>query len=555
MRVAVVLPYLPVLDHRASPNTISGAVIALDVSLRMLANHPDVETLELYLAPRDMAMSAGFREVAESILEPTNFGRGKLEFLPALAIPELWADGRERVIHTDDVHLMIRDRHLRDRYAAAAMPIVCDTHCLGHATLTESLRQLCALPSAPGDRILAASTAAQAGFRNTLAEFDQPDALPVEAIARSIDDRSLAPPPDGFDVAAARRAFGLPEQGSIALFLGRMTPSTKGDLAQLIVHFAAAAGPSDHLALVGYQELPTYGEQLMRVASAEGVADRVHILPTVRSDRKCALYHAADFVVFPADSLNEVFGQVTLEAMACGLPVVGTDWDGLKDTIADGVTGYRVPTYVPPVPIRLEEMAYAFDVQTTMLLMAQTTVIDGAVMADRMRRLFRDAALRQQMGRAARQAFEAQFDPLRLYDLRIAQMRRALEDARGETAELRAARRARTERYGQRVPLRRQAESYGTATLVGPGVTFRTTARGESARHGHRDLALLGELAVSVPPVVLATLLDRAAKGLDHGELLALAEDLMVSGDFIALGVGVLAKNGLLERMGTSASA
>jgi glycosyltransferase involved in cell wall biosynthesis len=548
MRVAVVLPYLPVLDHRARPNTISGAVIALDVSLRMLANHPDVECLELYLAPRDMAMASGFRDVAETILEPANFGKGRLEFLPALAIPEIWADGRERVIHTDDVHLLIRDRQLRDRYATTPMPIVCDTHCLGHATLTESLRQICVMPPAAGDCIIAASTAAQAGFLETLEEFGNGSKLSVHALARSIDDRDLRPRPIGFDQATARREFGLPEEGVLALFLGRMTPSTKGDLAQLVVHFADAAGPNDHLALVGYQEVPTYGAQLLEAASRADVADRVHVLPTIQSDRKRDLYHASDFVVFPADSLNEVFGQVTLEAMACGLPVVGTDWDGLKDTIEDGLTGFRVPTYVPLVPRRFEEMGYALDVQTTMLLLAQSTVVDGAVMTDRLRQLFGDADLRERMGAAGRRSFESRFDARRLYDRRIIQMKTSLDEARRESPEALQQRRGHVRAEGQRVPLQRQLTGYGTEPLLAPSALFQTTKRGESALRGTHELSLLGEIAVSVPAEVLATLLQRSAAGITSQECLQLAVELNISVDFIALGIGVLAKNGLLER-------
>ena len=30
--------------------------------------------------------------------------------------------------------------------------------------------------------------------------------------------------------------------------------------------------------------------------------------------------------------------------MAAGLPVVVTDWDGFRDTVEDGVTGFRIPT-------------------------------------------------------------------------------------------------------------------------------------------------------------------------------------------------------------------
>src|SRR5207244_1790203 len=46
----------------------------------------------------------------------------------------------------------------------------------------------------------------------------------------------------------------------------------------------------------------------------------------------------------PVDNLQETFGLTPIEAMACGVPQVVSDWDGYRDTVLDGVTGYLVPT-------------------------------------------------------------------------------------------------------------------------------------------------------------------------------------------------------------------
>jgi hypothetical protein len=57
------------------------------------------------------------------------------------------------------------------------------------------------------------------------------------------------------------------------------------------------------------------------------------------------LYAAADVFVNFTLHHSENFGLANIEAMSAGLPLVVSDWGGLRDTVVQDETGYRVPTY------------------------------------------------------------------------------------------------------------------------------------------------------------------------------------------------------------------
>jgi glycosyltransferase involved in cell wall biosynthesis len=86
-------------------------------------------------------------------------------------------------------------------------------------------------------------------------------------------------------------------------------------------------------------------QQLVRLATQLGVADRVRLHGAVTRDEMPALLRSADVVA--CTPWYEPFGIVPLEAMACGVPVVATAVGGMRDTVVDDVTGRLVPPKDP----------------------------------------------------------------------------------------------------------------------------------------------------------------------------------------------------------------
>ena len=84
---------------------------------------------------------------------------------------------------------------------------------------------------------------------------------------------------------------------------------------------------------------------LARLANGLGISDRVLFTGQVCHGSMPALFRSADLLVNP--SPYEPFGMVSLEAMACGLPVVASAVGGHVDTVVDGTTGILVPPGQP----------------------------------------------------------------------------------------------------------------------------------------------------------------------------------------------------------------
>jgi starch synthase len=103
--------------------------------------------------------------------------------------------------------------------------------------------------------------------------------------------------------------------------------------------------PDAHLVCVG--GIPSwlgdrdYWSILKREVESNGVSDRVTLLDKVRNRDLPAYYNRAS--VFALASYYESLSKVTMEAMACGIPVVAAGSGGIPELVEDGVTGRLVP--------------------------------------------------------------------------------------------------------------------------------------------------------------------------------------------------------------------
>jgi glycosyltransferase involved in cell wall biosynthesis len=159
-----------------------------------------------------------------------------------------------------------------------------------------------------------------------------------EAAAFGFQFRRVVEIPNGVDVdaqvgghiapAVAEAVAGKP----YVLFLGRL--SWKKGLDRLLA--ALARLPDARLVIAGNDE-ERYRGFLDRQIERLALADRVTFVGAVNSADKTALFAGAQLMVMP--SYSENFGNVAVEAIAAGVPVIATPEVGVATAIADGGAG------------------------------------------------------------------------------------------------------------------------------------------------------------------------------------------------------------------------
>jgi len=77
---------------------------------------------------------------------------------------------------------------------------------------------------------------------------------------------------------------------------------------------------------------------LKELISKHQLSGMVSFAGRKEGDRLIDFYNSLDLFVFPSE--RESLGLVGLEAMACGVPVIGSDIGGIKSYLRDGYNGY-----------------------------------------------------------------------------------------------------------------------------------------------------------------------------------------------------------------------
>lgn len=356
-------------------------------------------------------------------------------------------------------------------------------HTLGPPAMREDILRAVAAPVMPWDALICTSPAVKAvleelfeAAEDHLAERtggQRPPRPQLPVLPLGVEAADYAPDPDRR--ARARAAMALAPDELVVLWVGRLSYFEKAfpqPMLRAVAEAARLSGRRLRFVMAGwfpggeadadlYREAAQVHAPGLRVDFADG-----NDAAAVRD-----LWAAADIFLSLVDNVQETFGLTPIEAMAAGLPVVASDWDGYRATVRDGVEGRLVPTLLPPPSPLGDQLALSHDAlirsyQQYVGITAQHTAVDVGAAARALADLAADDALRRRMGEAAhRRALEV-FDWARVAPRYV--------DLMTELSEIRAA--AGTSPARRRHPAR--AEPFGAfapyaTTVLGPATRLR----------------------------------------------------------------------------------
>jgi glycosyltransferase involved in cell wall biosynthesis len=504
MHIAVPFDVETVRQSWGQPARMWGRVVANHDFLAALVAAPSCSRLTLFVPSRQDAELVGQTLVA-------GFGayQSKVVIEPLVRVAASLAAEPADVMHVLDPNLWIA-AHIRGQLSRRPFVVTGVTHSLANQHFLDAMLLNNANGVRGDDCLVCTTPTAESMVQSAFARLCA--AMPDFRVpATTVIPLGVAAQPPAVARDDARARLGLDSGCFVVVSLARFNPQFKMDLRpllQLAALVGARAGCAVRFILAGSSGDGSYARFIREQAAAMGLTRLVELVLDPDEAHKARLLAAGDVFLSLSDNIQETFGLTVVEALAAGLPVVASDWDGYRSLVTDRGSGYLVPTKVIAPDASWEAaLALRYD-PLVHLFSAQTTAVDLDVACERLLALAADPALRARMGGAAR-------DRARLFDwpVVIAQYVALWE-------RLLAARGAPDVAPVRSSALRVSTDfaSYASSQLAA-GDRFGITAAGEALLGGHSAVSLYHETDEFLDFALMALILRHCTHGSSVAQL------------------------------------
>ncbi len=158
----------------------------------------------------------------------------------------------------------------------------------------------------------------------------------VREMPNGVDAEVFKPGPDA---AGIRERLGIPGDAVVAAFVATLDRAHHFKRLDVAIEALARSGHDSHMVVAGGGELL---DGYRRRARESGVGDRVHFLGRLPQTGLPDVLRASDLILLTTEP-PESFGIVLIEAMACGLPAIVTEYPGVRAVVEPGRNGLLTP--------------------------------------------------------------------------------------------------------------------------------------------------------------------------------------------------------------------
>jgi len=390
---------------------VRGNLVAIDYVTEALLKHGTMSRYELFVEPSFLKDAESFTHLGRN----GNLAEHRVHITSTLDLPR-GVDKFSLTAFFNPSGNFSQPLIIRNNFASQLYPVSILTHGFSlHSMLFDGFLRLLLEGTYACDSLICTSRASRTALANileqTAEQFNRTFHTAIKYSTRldiiplCVDTEKFKPE----DKPLLRRRLKLPKDATILLYVGYVSV-LKADLLPLLQVFRRllADNPGRKLLLViaGARDA-IYADTLQKHIKDLSLSQHVRLMDSFPDKTKQTLIASADIFVSPGDSIQESFGLTPIEAMACGVPQVVADWDGYRDTVRHGETGFLVPTYWTKCDSDLRDTGHLLGWEFDHLALGQSVAMDVDALQSYLQTIIENDQLRQTMSKCSRQRAEA----------------------------------------------------------------------------------------------------------------------------------------------------